>query len=75
MNNINNVKNGGGFKRNLGPISWSLLASCAYSLATFFLLSENTKLGLDIVFENEWEATSDWNEGDVVVEVEEEEEM
>ena len=44
---------------------------CAYSLATFLPLSENADLGLNIVFENEWEATSDWNEGDLEVVMEE----
>ncbi|KAI9570100.1 CTD kinase subunit gamma CTK3-domain-containing protein [Boletus coccyginus] len=39
----------------------------AYALASFLPLSEseNAELGLDIEFENEWEATSDWNEDDV----------
>ena len=44
---------------------------CAYSLATFLPLCDNAELGLNIVFENEWEATSDWNEGDVEVVMEE----
>ncbi|KAF9235982.1 CTD kinase subunit gamma CTK3-domain-containing protein [Melanogaster broomeanus] len=37
------------------------------ALASFLPLSdtENTELALDIEFENEWEATSDWNEDDV----------
>jgi CTD kinase subunit gamma len=36
-------------------------------LASFLPLSdvENSELALDIEFENEWEATSDWNEDDV----------
>ena len=38
----------------------------AYALATFLPLSEseNVELALDIKFENEWEATGDWNEDD-----------
>jgi len=47
----------------------------AYALATFLPLSEgeNAELALDIEFENEWEATSDWNEDDVEAVVEERE--
>ena len=39
----------------------------AYALATFLPPneSENADLVLDIKIENEWEATSDWNEDDV----------
>ena len=44
---------------------------CAYSLTTFLPLSRNAELGLNIVFENEWEATNDWNEGDLEVVMEE----
>ncbi|KAH7883453.1 CTD kinase subunit gamma CTK3-domain-containing protein [Phlebopus sp. FC_14] len=46
-----------------------------YSLASFLPLSdtENTDLALDIEFENEWEATSEWNEDDVEAVVEEKE--
>ncbi|KAG6333138.1 hypothetical protein ID866_5952 [Astraeus odoratus] len=46
-----------------------------YGLASFLPLSdsENTKVALDIEFENEWEATSDWNEDDVEAIVEERE--
>ncbi|KAF8836604.1 hypothetical protein BDN67DRAFT_973935 [Paxillus ammoniavirescens] len=55
-----------------------LSAAAAYSpygLASFHPLSdtENTELALDIEFENEWEATSDWNEDDVEAVVEERE--
>ena len=47
----------------------------AYALASFLPLSEgeNAELALDIEFENEWEATSDWNEDDVEAVVEERE--
>ena len=47
----------------------------AYALATFLPLSEseNAELALDIEFENEWEATSDWNEDDVEAVMEERE--
>ena len=48
MNNINNVGNDGGLKRNSGPISWSLLPSLA-SPAPMHSLSENALLGLYIV--------------------------
>ena len=51
-----------------GPGSSSgSVAYNAYALASFLPLSEseNVELGLDIEFENEWEATSDWNEDDV----------
>ena len=65
MNNINNVENGGGFKRNSGPASCIIPTRIpyAYSLATFLPLGGNTEFGLDIVLENEWKATSNWNEG------------
>lgn len=38
-----------------------------YGLASFLPLSdrEEANIALDIEFENEWEATSDWNEDDV----------
>lgn len=47
----------------------------AYALASFLPLSEseNAELALDIEFENEWEATSDWNEDDVEAVIEERE--
>jgi len=47
----------------------------AYALASFLPLSEseNAELALDIEFENEWEATSDWNEDDVETVLEERE--
>ena len=50
-------------------------AHSAYALATFLPLSEgeNGELALDIEFENEWEATSDWNEDDVEAVMEESE--
>jgi CTD kinase subunit gamma len=35
--------------------------------------TENAELALDIEFENEWEATSDWNEDDVEATAEERE--
>lgn len=46
-----------------------------YGLASFLPLSdaENAEVALDIEFENEWETTSDWNEDDVEVVVEERE--
>ncbi|KAI6124666.1 CTD kinase subunit gamma CTK3-domain-containing protein [Pisolithus croceorrhizus] len=45
------------------------------ALASFLPLSdaENAEVALDIEFENEWETTSDWNEDDVEVVVEERE--
>lgn len=45
------------------------------TLASFLPLSdtENAELALDIEFENEWEATSDWNEDDVEATAEERE--
>ncbi|KAF8546340.1 hypothetical protein OG21DRAFT_1518210 [Imleria badia] len=51
------------------------LGYTAYALASFLPLSEgeNAELALDIEFENEWEATSDWNEDDVEAAVEERE--
>ncbi|KAG9312340.1 hypothetical protein JVU11DRAFT_7656 [Chiua virens] len=47
----------------------------AYALASFLPLSEgeNAELALDIEFENEWEATSDWNEDDIEAVMEERE--
>jgi CTD kinase subunit gamma len=53
----------------------SSAAYTPYGLASFHPLSdtENTELALDIEFENEWEATSDWNEDDVEAVVEERE--
>ncbi|KAG6373838.1 CTD kinase subunit gamma CTK3-domain-containing protein [Boletus reticuloceps] len=47
----------------------------AYALASFLPLSEseNAALALDIEFENEWDATSDWNEDDVEAVMEERE--
>lgn len=47
----------------------------AYALTSFLPLSEgeNAELALDIEFENEWEATSDWNEDDVEAVMEERE--
>jgi CTD kinase subunit gamma len=49
--------------------------SSTFVLASFLPLSdaENPDLALDIEFENEWEATSDWNEDDVEVIAEERE--
>ncbi|KAL4063044.1 CTD kinase subunit gamma CTK3-domain-containing protein [Scleroderma yunnanense] len=46
-----------------------------YGLASFLPLSdtENAEVALDIEFENEWEATSDWNEDDVEAIIEERE--
>jgi CTD kinase subunit gamma len=46
-----------------------------FTLASFLPLSdtENAELALDIEFENEWEATSDWNEDDVEATAEERE--
>ncbi|KAL4081733.1 hypothetical protein V8B97DRAFT_2020384 [Scleroderma yunnanense] len=46
-----------------------------YGLASFLPLSdtENAEVALDIEFENDWEATSDWNEDDVEAIVEERE--
>ncbi|KAI5987347.1 CTD kinase subunit gamma CTK3-domain-containing protein [Pisolithus orientalis] len=46
-----------------------------YGLASFLPLSdaENAEVALDIEFENEWETTSDWNEDDVEVVMEERE--
>ncbi|KAG0706060.1 CTD kinase subunit gamma CTK3-domain-containing protein [Suillus ampliporus] len=46
-----------------------------FALASFLPLSdaENAELALDIEFENEWEATSDWNEDDVEATAEERE--
>ncbi|KIJ63502.1 hypothetical protein HYDPIDRAFT_168348 [Hydnomerulius pinastri MD-312] len=58
------------------PSSASPVAAYApYGLAGFLPLSdaENAELALDIEFENEWEATSDWNEDDVEAVVEERE--
>ncbi|KIK82142.1 hypothetical protein PAXRUDRAFT_154439 [Paxillus rubicundulus Ve08.2h10] len=60
------------------PSSSSAAAAASYTpyaLASFLPLSdtENTELALDIEFENEWEATSDWNEDDVEAVVEERE--
>lgn len=51
------------------------LSHSSYALASFLPLSEreNGELALDIEFENEWEATSDWNEDDVEAVVEERE--
>jgi CTD kinase subunit gamma len=50
-------------------------SSSTFVLASFLPLSdaENAELALDIEFENEWEATSDWNEDDVEVIAEERE--
>jgi len=50
-------------------------SSSAFVLASFLPLSdaENSELALDIEFENEWEATSDWNEDDVEAVAEERE--
>ena len=59
-----------------GPASGSgSVGYTAYALATFLPLSEseNAELALDIEFENEWEATSDWNEDDVEAVMEERE--
>ncbi|KAF8138931.1 CTD kinase subunit gamma CTK3-domain-containing protein [Boletus edulis] len=50
-----------------GPGSSSgTIGYTAYALASFLPLSEseNATLALDIEFENEWDATSDWNEDD-----------
>ncbi|KAI6046268.1 CTD kinase subunit gamma CTK3-domain-containing protein [Pisolithus marmoratus] len=46
-----------------------------YGLASFLPLSdaENADVALDIEFENEWETTSDWNEDDIEVVMEERE--
>ncbi|OJA12684.1 hypothetical protein AZE42_10329, partial [Rhizopogon vesiculosus] len=48
-------------------------SSSMFVLASLLSLSdaENAELALDIEFENEWEATSDWNEDDVEVIAEE----
>ncbi|KAH0835808.1 CTD kinase subunit gamma CTK3-domain-containing protein [Lanmaoa asiatica] len=57
-----------------GPGSGSTCTGyMAYALAAFLPLSEgeNAELALDIEFENEWEATSDWNEDDVEAVMEE----
>ncbi|KAF8418630.1 CTD kinase subunit gamma CTK3-domain-containing protein, partial [Boletus edulis BED1] len=59
-----------------GPGSSSGTAGyTAYALASFLPLSEseNATLALDIEFENEWDATSDWNEDDEEVVMEERE--
>lgn len=50
-------------------------SSSTFVLASFLPLSdaENAELALDIEFENEWEATSDWNEDDVEAVAEERE--
>lgn len=50
-------------------------SSSTFALASFLPLSdaENAELALDIEFENEWEATSDWNEDDLEVIAEERE--
>ena len=57
------------------PAAGSTAAHSAYALASFLPLSEgeNAELALDIEFENEWEATSDWNEDDVEAVMEERE--
>ncbi|KAJ8594219.1 hypothetical protein M405DRAFT_930290 [Rhizopogon salebrosus TDB-379] len=49
--------------------------SSTFVLASFLPLSdvENSELALDIEFENEWKATSDWNEDDVEMIAEERE--
>lgn len=48
-------------------VSGHAVAYNPYGLASFLPLSdtENAEVALDIEFENEWEATSDWNEDDV----------
>lgn len=56
-------------------VSGHAVAYNPYGLASFFPLSdtENAEVALDIEFENEWEATSDWNEDDVEAIMEERE--
>ncbi|KAH7929564.1 hypothetical protein BV22DRAFT_1029421 [Leucogyrophana mollusca] len=57
-------------RRWVQPVS-QLPTTGTTSLATFLPLTDAEELTLDIEFENEWDATSDWNEDDVEAALEE----